>query len=175
MLTQERLKELMDYNPDTGMFTRKTALPGHLDGGAVGSPTKKGYISVGIDYKTYMCHRLVWLWSYGYFPEYGIDHINRVKDDNRLCNLREISHQCNLRNANKQKNNKSGITGVCWRKRYNVWVAKITVNYKDVWIGTYKNKKDAVKARWKAEVRYGFTNCNTTSSAYQYLKGKGLL
>ena len=110
-----------------------------------------------------------------YLPENEIDHINRIKDDNRWCNLREVSRQCNVRNCSIGKNNKSGITGVGWVKKCNKWCSRITVSRKTICLGNYKEFSDAVKARWDAEVKYNFPNCNTTSSAYEYLKEHNLL
>ena len=90
MLTQARLKELMTYDADTGVFTRHKSV--QRGGKQVGcTPNKDGYFSAGIDGKTYLQHRLAWLYAHGVFPGGHIDHINRVKTDNRLCNLRVVT------------------------------------------------------------------------------------
>lgn len=82
---------------------------------------------------------------------------------------------CNTRNKSIMKNNKSGITGIVWHKRDNKWLSQIMVFGKQLHLGYFDNIIDAVKARWNAEVKYNFPNCNTTSSAYMYLKEHGVI
>lgn len=142
---------------------RKTA--GNID--------KEGYRRIKINGELYPVSRLAWFYMEGYWPEYQIDHINRVKDDNRWENLRHVSGLCNTRNASVAKNNRSGITGVHWCKKSSKWCAKIGVLWEMIGLGYFKSKTDAVYARWQAEVEYGFPECNTTSSAYLYLKSQG--
>ena len=175
-LTQDRLKELLDYDPETGIFINKTnrgkkikkgSKTGHLD--------KDGYWQICIDYKNYRAHRLVFLYMEGYLPENGIDHIDRNKLNNRRNNLREVSQTCNRRNCNIYKANKSGVTGVCWYKRDKKWEVSIRNFGKKIFCGYFENIIDAAKARWEAEVKYNFPNCNTTSSAYNYLKDHGAI
>ncbi len=74
------------------------------------------------------------------------------------------------KNWNISKNNQFGATGVYWDKSRNKWAAKITDNYKNKYLGRYQFFKDVVKVRWEAEKKYEFQNCNSTSSAYLYLK-----
>lgn len=170
-MTQDRLKELLYYDPETGIFRWKINRGGKVKvGGKAGFYKEDEYSVIGVDHKTYLSHRLVFLYMEGYFPENDIDHINRIKDDNRWCNLREVSHQCNMRNCKLQSNNISGVTGVNYHKGICKWRSIITINDKQIHLGYYKNFYDAVKARWQAEVKYEFPNCNTTSSAYEYLK-----
>lgn len=106
----------------------------------------------------------------GYYPENDIDHKDTVRYHNWIKNLREASKQCNSRNRKLSVANKSSVTGVHRVARDNKWRADITVNRKTIYLGLYKHMYDAVVARWKAEVKYKFPNCNTTSSAYQYLQ-----
>lgn len=90
MLTQARLKELMAYDEGTGVFTRYKSV--QRGGKQVScTPNKDGYFSANIDRKTYVQHRLAWLYVHGAFPEGHIDHINRIKTDNRICNLRVVT------------------------------------------------------------------------------------
>lgn len=155
-LTQERLKELLYYDPDTGVFTRKTCRGGKSKGVNVGAKTKKGYVRAGIDGVSIMGHRLAWLYMYGAFPFGQIDHINHVRDDNRISNLRAVSNIDNHKNKALSKRNTSGATGVCWYKPLNKWHAQIMVKFKQVHLGYFSDKKDAVNSRKAAEKKYGF-------------------
>jgi hypothetical protein len=104
MLTQARLKELMTYDADTGVFTRIKSV--NRAGRRVSdAPNKSGYLHFCIDYKLYLQHRVAWLYAYGEFPEGHLDHINRVKTDNRLCNLRQATDFENNQNRLPAKNN----------------------------------------------------------------------
>jgi hypothetical protein len=168
-LTQRRLKKLLDYNPDTGTFRWKKSRGGNKSGSIAGCKDHYGYIQICVDSKLYISSRLAYLWMKGYFPEHQVDHEDRVRDNNKWENLRHITHQCNAKNRSINKNNKSGITGVRWYKLSGKWISKITVNGKGKHLGYFKSLKDAAQARWEAEVEYGFPNCNSTSSAYQFL------
>lgn len=174
-LTQKQLKELLHYDPDTGIFTWAISRRGFKKGKVAGNINSIGYRRIYINKKSYLAHRLAWLYMEGYFPEYCIDHINRIRNDNRFINLRHVSIQCNIINSKISKTNTSGITGICWRKLHNIWLVRINANNKRMYLGSYENFDDAVRARWNGEVKYNFANCNTTSSAYLYLKDKGLI
>jgi len=169
MITQKRLKELLHYDPDTGIFTWEVNKKRARRGDKAGTD-RAGYIQIKIDQIAYKAHRLAWLYMEGYFPENEIDHINRVTDDNRWGNLREVSHQCNMRNKKIRDDNTSGVTGVFWNKKYTKWEVFIKVDGKQKYFGRHKEFTNAAQARWEAEVEYNFPNCNTTSSAYLWLK-----
>lgn len=175
-LTQERLKELLDYDPETGIFTRKVRTSNFIRVGAITKKAKKdtGYLMISVDNREYRAHRLAFLFMEGYFPENDVDHIDRNRVNNKWNNLREVSRTCNLRNKAIQRNNTSGVIGVSWHKRESKWRATIKTT-KHIHIGFFANLIDAAKARWEAEVKYNFPNCNTTSSAYMYLKEKGAI
>lgn len=83
-----------------------------------------------------------------------VDHINHNRLDNRKENLRLVSSSQNNMNKGRQSNNTSGITGVSYYKRQDVYEAQIQVNYKQIHLGRFKNKEDAIKARKEAEVKY---------------------
>lgn len=98
MLTQKRLKELMTYNESTGVFTR--IRPIQRAGYRVSDNLNgDGYLALCIDYKQYLQHRVAWLYAYGQFPEGHLDHINRIKTDNRICNLRQVTDFENSQNC----------------------------------------------------------------------------
>ncbi len=171
-LTQKRLKECINYDHKTGTFrwinpnSNRTPIGGIA--GYIASPS--GYRKIGVDGKLYLASRLAFLYMEGYFPEYYCDHIDRDRGNDRWSNLRHVSSLCNSRNCVVGKNNNSGITGVSWTKERCKWRAQITANGKNFNLGYYKSKKDAATARWEAEQKYNFPDCNTTSSAYLYLK-----
>ena len=82
-LTQERLKELLHYDPETGYFTWKISPNNAVKVGSVAGTSMNNYIRIIIDHKAYLAHRLAFLYMEGYFPEHEVDHINRIRDDNR--------------------------------------------------------------------------------------------
>jgi hypothetical protein len=168
-----RLRELIDYNPDTGVFLWKLK-PSNRCSKRAGSVTQNGYRSIRVDNKAYLEHRLAWLYFYGYMPENYIDHINRDKTDNRIDNLREVSMMCNLRNCSAPKNNTSGVTGVSWRKDTKKWSASMMVNRKGVSLGCYNDFDNAVLARLTGEFYCGWHDCNNYTDAMLYAVNKSL-
>ena len=120
-ITQARVKELFDYNPETGECIRK-AMPNRasaakrLIGKPAGYMSNQGYYNVKVDGRCYRLHRLIWLWVYGYLPEGDLDHINRIRSDNRISNLRESSRSCNVFNSKKRSDSSAAVRGVCERK-----------------------------------------------------------
>ena len=111
MVTQERLKELLHYCPDTGAFTWIKARRGVSLWRDAGCTMTEGYRSISVDSKPYGSHRLAFLYMTGKFPEDQIDHVNQVRDDNRWKNLRPVTHQENHRNGGIGKGNTSGFVG----------------------------------------------------------------
>jgi hypothetical protein len=174
-LSQKKLKEQLQYDPKTGIFVWIATRSGIKKGSIAGCINILGYRHIKIDGKRYRAARLAWLYMEGFFPENEVDHINRIKHDDRWNNLRHVNRQCNARNRGTLKNNKSGIVGVCWKSKIKSWASEITVNKKTIHLCYSKSKAEAVKARWKAEKKYNWPNCNGTSSAYLYLKERGLV
>jgi len=171
-LLYERLHELLKYNPETGEWVRKLYVNSNSQAGCVaGCIAPDGYRRIAIDGKRYKASRLAFLYMEGYFPEHEVDHINRVRHDDRWINLREATRRCNMKNCSVRKNSKSGITGVCWDKINNKWrVRIIDLDEKEDFVGRFKSKREAVQKRWEAEKKYNYPNCNSTSSAYLYLQ-----
>lgn len=156
-LTQSYLKSILNYNPDTGIFTWKVSNSPRVKIGSVaGGLNNHGYIVIVINKKHYLAHRLVCLYMYGKLPPERMDHINHVRDDNRIINLRLASSQENNRNASRRKDNKSGCVGVSWHPKANKWQAYINVNNNEIYLGVFLDIDDAIKARKQAEIKYGF-------------------
>ena len=148
-LSPDRLKQLLDYGPNTGEFHWKISKGRARAGLCAGATDAYGYRVIRVDGVLYKAHRLAWLYTYGKWPEGLLDHINRTPADNRVCNLREATQSENMHNANRKP--KSGVTGVRWRAERNRWVAQIRVGYRNHVIGTFLSKDEAVLARQQAE------------------------
>lgn len=155
-ITQKQLKELLHYNPETGIFTWRIKPCRKINvTDVVGTTRKDGYLSVTINYKPYLLHRLALLYMTGKIPPM-VDHDNRNTSDNRFSNLNESDIWNNSKNCKPNKSNTSGVMGVYWCKERESWEVKIGVNSKKIHIGRFKDKDDAIKARKEAEVKYNF-------------------
>lgn len=121
----------------------------------VGYPNAAGYLVFMLGKTQYTVHRVIWAIQTGKWP-IEVDHINHDKQDNRWCNLREVTHSSNGKNLSLKKNNTSGITGVVWNKERKKWQAQIAPNGKMITLGRFENLEDAIDARKKAELKYGF-------------------
>jgi hypothetical protein len=151
-LTQSQLKELLHYDPDTGIFTNLvTRNRGALIGNQAGYLAPKGYVIISIKRIKYQAHRLAWFYVYGVWPIKQLDHINRIKNDNCIFNLREATISQNHQNIQLQSNNTSGCKGVSWRKDINKWYVRIYLNREQITIGYFKFLSDAIAARKQAE------------------------
>ena len=152
ILTQARLRELFDYDPETGVFVRKLSRGGKaMLGAAVGNYAGGGYLKVSICKRNEYLHRLAWLFIYGSSPVGVIDHINGKKDDNRIANLRDISRSENQHNMPSRINCWTGHPGVSWSTSANKWRARITVQYREINLGVFSTMADAIKARAAAK------------------------
>jgi len=170
MLTQERLHEVLDYNSDTGLFKWRVAMNSMVAAGSeAGSFDAGGYLQIGIDGKNYKTHRLAILYTDGYLPENSIDHVNRVRSDNRRANLREASMQCQRRNCGMLRNNTSGVKGVAWHKQMGKWLSFISLDGKKKHLGFHYTIIEAACHRYAAEQCLGFSDCDTHSSAKKYI------
>jgi hypothetical protein len=99
ILTQSRLRELLDYNPETGVFTWKVSTSNRIRAGQkAGATGQSGYQSIQIDRKLYLLHRLAWLYQTGSWPQKYIDHKDGDKTNNKYANLRDVTHSQNLQN-----------------------------------------------------------------------------
>lgn len=146
-LTAERLKELLHYDPETGVFTWRvyrggTAKQGTIAGGLIPA----GYRIIRLGVNQY-AHRLVWLYVYGRLPTQDIDHIDGNRDNNAFANLREATRSENLQNQRRAKSKIGpGVLGVSWAKHRNKWLAQITYDGKQHNLGLYNTIEQASAA-----------------------------
>ncbi len=168
-LTAERVRELLDYDPTTGLFVWRPRLirPGSLGGydrgwntrwacTVAGTIDKDGYVCICVDYEIYAAHLLAWLYVYSEWPPADIDHANRNPSDNRMENLRLCNQSQNNTNGSMRKDNTSGARGVDWQKRDQKWRARLFIGKKEVTVGYFDSREKAVAARRDAAlVHYG--------------------
>lgn len=168
-ISVDQLHELLKYDPDTGKFTwreRSDDFPAPINvvrqfntrnaGKQVYEEAHKGYRRMTLLGKRYKSHRVAWAMHYGDWPPETIDHINGVKDDNRIENLRAVSHIENCRNVKTPASNMSGVIGVSWDKLNFRWLACIGFENRTITLCCTKDFDEAVAARKAAEVKYGF-------------------
>lgn len=169
IITQEDLLEVFKYDAETGSLTwRKRPLSHFTSDGhfkrwnkryagtlAFLQVDKDGYLAGTVYGLRMMSHRVIWMLVFGEWPE-NIDHINGVRHDNRLKNLRNVSCSENSKNMRMPIKNKSGQSGVCWHKREQKWYSQIKFNKKMIHLGCFDDFNDAVIARKAAELKYGF-------------------
>ncbi len=154
-----RLHELLYYIPETGLIFRKASAGCLAANTVVGTPSTSGHLSVGIDKAYYKVHRVAWAMYHGRWPELEIDHINGVRDDNRISNLREVSKVINAQNLaiTGRANNLSGRRGVYKLNdsaRAKPWLATINANKKSIHLGSFRTYEEACVAREAAELVY---------------------
>ena len=155
ILTQERLKELLSYDPETGVFVRiKTTSKKIKIGAVAGTLHPSGYRYIKINRKQFREHRLAWLYITGEFPPNEIDHINRIKNDNRFVNLRAATHSENAHNQGINCVNTSGYKGVYYHKRDKQWRAKIKLNNVSTYLGSFLTPEEASGAYLAAQRIY---------------------
>jgi hypothetical protein len=136
MLTAERLKQVLHYDPETGVFTR-------ISTGKRCSHRTHGYLRIWVDTASYRANRLAWLYVYDKFPDGIIDHKDRDRANDAIANLREANCSLNGANMRLNKNNKSGFKGVHWVARKRRWQAKVKVNGSTKHLGYFEDAIDA--------------------------------
>jgi hypothetical protein len=124
MITQQEIKEILFYDPETGNFQWIERKKGRRLY-SVGTITNHGYLHIAIGGQRYLGHILAWIYVYGAAPTMGLDHINRNKLDNRITNLRLATSAENMANQNVRNDNTSGQSGVTWDKQKNKWKVQI--------------------------------------------------
>lgn len=144
MITQLELKKVLHYDLDNGLFTWIVDKSRTIKAGTVaGNLNQKGYCRIKIDGQEYLSHRLAWLYIYGVMPKDGIDHINNIKTDNRITNLREATHFQNMRNRLLTVKNNTGYKGVSFCKRAKKFKVGITFNKIQIHLGYFIDAKSA--------------------------------
>ncbi|MGG1954323.1 HNH endonuclease [Enterobacter cloacae] len=167
------IRDLIDYNPETGVLTAKVNFSGRQAGSVIGSQTWQGYYAFSLFGKKCFAHRLAWLLHYGEWPSQPIDHINGIKTDNSIRNLRLCSLSQNQFNKPTQKNNTTGVKGVYWNKRDKRYVASVQFNGKKYSAGHHKDIESAKEAVMKLREKLAgeFTNHGEFELAAQLRKG----
>lgn len=167
-ITPELLRELLTCDPETGKLTWNERARRHFTmncahalwnvkyagKSALCFTNKKGYDEGSVFSFKFQAHRVVWAVHYGAWPIHGIDHINGIKNDNRIANLRDVDQQANVRNSAMQANNRSGHRGVNFIA--NRWRANIGVRGRTISLGGFLLKEEAIAARKAAEKQFGF-------------------
>ena len=155
VLTQDHLKWVLRYDPDTGEFTWTDAcLSKGKAGKRAGRLSDIGYWMIRVGGKEHLAHRLAWLWMNGEFPKAHIDHDNRVRSDNRWANLRLATREQNGANRGVGKNNTSGFKGVNFVKERGKWRSRIFVNRREKHLGYFDSSDEAVAAYADAARKY---------------------
>lgn len=145
-ITSERLRQLVVYLPENGVFiwVKKT---GRSSAGSVaGRSHNRGYWRIDLDKKGYLAHRLAWLYMTGQWPRNEIDHINHIRNDNRWSNLREATHSQNGQYTGIRSYNTTGYKGIVWHKHDKRWQAQICVNGRYQYLGHFKTAEAAAEA-----------------------------
>lgn len=152
-LTAQRLREVLQYDADSGIFSRSIAKPGaRLGPIASVSSHHKGYLLIRVDGVRYAAHRLVWLHITGMWPNGQIDHINGRRADNRFCNLRDVDQYANQQNqVQAQANNRLGLRGV--HEAHGGFIAQITVRKAKIHLGLFRTAQEASDAYWSGKAR----------------------
>ncbi len=153
-LTQSRLKELLRYDPDTGLFhwIANRAIK-NCAGKLAGWAERSGYIRITVDQKSYLAHRLVWLYVHGQWPAEEMDHIDTMRNNNRISNLRQVSRESNMHNQRRaHSQSKSGFLGVSPHKN-GKWKAQLRVGKKDHYLGLFTTPELAHAAYLEAKSR----------------------
>lgn len=160
MLTADRARELLTYDPKTGWLTWKVSRGSSKKGSRAGNVNKKPqgfrYRKVTVDGISFLEHRVIWLMVTGRWPEEEIDHENHITMDNSWKNLKEATKVENGRNQPQRSTNTSGHTGVTWNKRRNKFQAYIRTENIRYHLGYFSDIESAVLAREEAELRFGF-------------------
>lgn len=170
----ELLRQLLRYEPDTGKLYWRKRSPDQFNDGkqsaehickkwnsrfagkeAFATTHPDGYKRGCILYREHLAHRVIWAIAYGEWVD-EVDHINGIRDDNRISELRDGSNGINHKNKALCSDNTSGICGVWWDKSRQKWCAEIRSEGKKKYLGRFTGINDAIAARKKAEAKHGF-------------------
>jgi hypothetical protein len=160
-MNTDALKSLLRYEPDTGLIYWVVKGGGKIKKKPAGTKLHSGYLGICIGSKRWQAHRIAWALHHGAWPKDQIDHINGVKTDNRICNLREATNSQNGKNLGLSKANTSGFKGVSFEKYTGKWKAFIRVDGKMISLGRFADIEKAIAERKAAEQHY-FNKWNRT-------------
>lgn len=172
---REALKSFR-YDYETGVlyWRRRTSnrVPKTLEAGTQRKSNSDGYLNVHVRGRLYPAHRIVIPMCYGFYGEgLEVDHINHVRNDNRLCNLRFVTRSENLKNQSVSSKNTSGVTGVYFSKAKKKYIAQIKVNRETIYLGIFETLEGAAEARRQADRKYKFNN-NHGKGRAEYVRKK---
>lgn len=147
-ISHERLKQLLNYDGQTGVFTWRINRGGGAKAGARAGNlrTSDGYIQIKVQHRLWLAHVLAVFWTTGTAPESQVDHVNGIRSDNRIENLRAATKRQNIFNQGVRSDNKSGMKGVCWLKRNRKWRAQIQADGKKFHVGLFDTVAEASAA-----------------------------
>lgn len=174
MLGYREALELFRYDYETGVLYWRwrvsNRIPKTLEAGT--QDKSNGYLYVKVHERRYLVHRVVMLMCYGFCGEgLDVDHINHVRNDNRLCNLRFVTGSENSKNQSVSSKNTSGVTGVYFSKAKKKYVAQIEVNWKAIHLGYFETLEEAAAARAEANLKFKFNN-NHGKGRAKYVRKK---
>ena len=169
-LTQERLKELLYYEPETGVFTWRVSFNSITAGQEAGTIKQEGYIRIVVDRHSYYAHRLAFLYMEGVFPSKGVDHKYGRKTDNRWDKSRKASQTINSHNQKILITNSSGFPGVTWDNVNKKWRSQIWVKGKHVCLGRYNSILNAALARLTLEQQCPLWCCSPRAVLLKAIK-----
>lgn len=150
--TADEVRGLLDYSPETGEFRWRVNRGGIKAGSIAGTRHISGCVVVSLSKRLIKAHRLAWLCAHGKWPADQIDHINGVRWDNRIANLREANDKQNQQNRRRaNKNSQSGLLGASWDCDRELWQARIKVDGRQLYIGRFDTAEEAHAAYLKAK------------------------
>jgi hypothetical protein len=161
-ISHEELLNTLNYDSESGIFTWLIKPCSNVIINSIaGCIRGDGYISIRFNKTTYLAHRLAWFYHFGIWPELNIDHIDTIKHHNFISNLRECTQSENNQNQTKASiRSKSGFLGVSYDKRYNSYLARIEIDNKRFYLGSYKTPEEAHQVYLKAKQElHPYSNC----------------
>lgn len=178
MLEYREALELFRYDYETGVLywhrRVNSRVPKTLEAGTQRKSNSDGYLNVSVNGRLYPVHRVVMLMCYGFYGEgLEVDHINHVRNDNRLFNLRFVTRSENRKNQSVSSKNTSGVTGVYFSKAKKKYIAQIKVNGEVIYLGIFGTLEGAAKARRQADRKYKF-NTNHGEGRAEYVRKKSI-
>lgn len=153
-ITADHIRDILNYDPSSGVFVwEKNHRRPDLVGTKAGSKHSRGYISIAINNRKILAHRIAWLYMTGKWPKFHIDHINGIKTDNRFENLRDVPRTINLQNIKvATKRNKIGFLGVSAHQ--GKWRAQLMINGKRMRFSGFSTPEEAHQAYLQAKIKH---------------------